>query len=150
MSEVFVARYVVIKHITVLHRNNKSIFIAAIESNIQSLKIPLTKGGEAFWLDSRTVAHVVENEESKVLELYALSVKLDASTLAASGAPIFIGTFLTASATNFRYVPRAGRLIFSDNVYADGSLETVKRQDGDWAGRGNSAFVYDSTYTRCV
>jgi hypothetical protein len=96
------------------------------------------------------VAHVVESEESKVLELYALSVKLDTSTFAALGAPILIGTFPTASATNFRYVSGAGRLIFSDNVYADGSLETVKKQDEDWAGRGNSAFVYDSTYTRCV
>jgi hypothetical protein len=134
-------------------RNHKSIFIAALESDVQPFKIPLTKGGEAFWLDSRTVAHVVENEKSKNLELYTLSVKFetqDASTLTVPENPILVGNFPTSTATNFQYVPGPGRLVFSDNVFADGNLTTVKDQEDKWENRGTSALVYDSTYERYV
>jgi hypothetical protein len=139
---------------SLLHiRNNKSIFIAALESKVQPLEIPLTKGGEAFWLDSRTVAHVVKHEESKNLELYALSVKYetqDASTLTLLDHPILVGSFPTSTATNFRYISGAGQLIFSDNVFPDGNLKTVKEQDDNWENRGTTALVYDSTYERYV
>jgi hypothetical protein len=134
-------------------RNNKSIFIAALESKIQPFEIPLTKGGETFWLDSRTVAHVVKNEEAKNLELYALSVKCetqDGSTLMASDPPVLVGSFPTSSATNFHYVSGTGQLVFSDQVFADGNLKTVKEQDDAWQNRGTSALVYDSTYERYV
>ena len=131
-------------------RNNKSIFIAPLESKVQPFEIPLTKGGEAFWLDSRTVAHVVKNEETKILELYALSVKFDDSSLTALDPPVLVGSFPTSSATNFKYVPGPGQLIFSDNVFPDGNLKTVKEQDDAWENRGTSALVYDSTYERYV
>jgi hypothetical protein len=94
------------------------------------------------------VAHVVKNEDSKNLELYALSVKLDESGLSAPDPQILVGSFPTGSATNFQYASGAGQLVFSDNVFADGNLTTVKEQDDTWQNRGNSAFVYDSTYER--
>jgi hypothetical protein len=149
---VLVARDAVTSLIVLLTavRNNKSIFIAPIDSKVQPLEIPFPKGGEAFWLDSRTIAHVVKNEESSFLELYALSVKLDASTLAASDNPILVGSFPTASASDFQYIAATGKLVFSDNLFADGNLETVKKQDELWADRGTSALVYDSTYIRYV
>lgn len=134
-----------------LSRNNNSIFIAPTESKVLPLEIPCPEGGEAFWLDSRTIAHVVENEEYKSLDIYGFSVKLDASNLTASSVlPIFIGSLPTTSATNFRYVSEARQLIFSDYVYADGNLNTVAKQDEKWANRGTSALVYDSMYIRCV
>ena len=48
-----------------LYRNNKSIYIAPIESTAQPFEIPLAKGGDAFWLDARTVAHAVDEGEGK-------------------------------------------------------------------------------------
>lgn len=134
--------------LTMIRSNNKSIFIVAIESKVQPFQIPLTKGGEVFWLDSRTLAHAVKNEESKNLELYALTVKHDASTLSTLDPPVLVGNFPTSSAANFQYVLGAGRLIFSDNVFSDGNLKTVKEQDDVWEKRGTSALVYDSTYER--
>ena len=72
----------------------------------------------------------------------------DHSTLTAPDPPILIGSFPTSSATNFKYVPGAKQLVFSDNVFADGNLTTVKEQDDAWQNRGTSALVYDSTYER--
>lgn len=110
----------------------------------------LAKGGEAFWLDNRTVAHVVEGDGN--LEIYALNVKFEnqggADVLSTPDLPVLIGTLPTKSATNFRYNIISGHLIFSDNVYADGNLTTVKEQDEAWESRGNTAFVYDKTYVR--
>lgn len=130
-------------------RNHKSIFIAPLESKAQPLAIPLAKGGEAFWLDARTVAHVVTNEESKKLELFALHVNYG-TELAAPGPPVLIASFPTSTATNFKYAYESGRLVFSDSVYPDGNLSTVKEQDEAWENRGTTALVYDSGYERYV
>jgi hypothetical protein len=43
---------------------------------------------------------------------------------------------------------KAGYLIFSDYVWPDGNLSTVKVQDDKWDKRGNSAYVYDKPYVR--
>ncbi|KAE9387920.1 alpha/beta-hydrolase [Gymnopus androsaceus JB14] len=61
--------------------------------------------------------------------------------------PALLGSFPTSSATNFRY-STDGFLVFSDSVYADGNLTTVKEQDEAWENRGTSALVYDHTYER--
>jgi hypothetical protein len=123
-----------------------------LESKVPPLEIPLAKGGEAFWLDSRTVAHVVESEEDKKLHLYSLTLKFETEScetvLANLEPPTLIGIFPTSSATNFRYSSASGNLVFSDYVYADGNISSVKMQDDAWNNRGTSALVYDSTYTR--
>lgn len=127
-------------------RNHKSLYLVPVESTAQPLEIPLAKGGQAFWLDSRTIAHVVPNEESKSQDLYAISVRFD--TEAAVTAPKHISSFPTPSSNHFQYVPSSGRLVFSDEVYDDGNLTSVKDGDKAWENRGTTAFVYDDTYVR--
>jgi hypothetical protein len=134
-------------------RNKKSIFITPLEPGVQPLHIPLAEGGDAFWLDSRTVAHVVKTGEgkNKRQEIYALSIefKTDAvGTLDTVNPPTFIGALPTSSAANFRYSRIAGYLVFSDYVYPDGNLTVVKEKDDEWENRGTTALVYDSGYPR--
>jgi hypothetical protein len=140
------------------HRNEKSIFLASLQSKIPPLQIPLEKGGTAFWLDSRTVAHVLESGEDKdkKLELYALSVSAHTDSdghptnesIRTIDGPVLVGTFPTTTAANFRYSLASGLLVFSDYVYPDGNLNTVKEQDEAWENRGTTALVYDSGYER--
>ena len=112
----------------------------------------LAKGGEAFWLNSRTVAHVFEEDDA--LALYAINIRFEAESegnpgvLSTSLTPLLIGKFPTKSATNFRYSAGSGYLVFSAYVYSDGNLTAVKDHDKAWETRGNSAFVYDTTYER--
>lgn len=135
-----------------MNRNIKSFFIAPVESKVQPLEVPLPDGGEVFWLDTRTVAHVVKGKESDKLELYALSFKFKPENEPAIQqnveSSVLLGGFPTSTATNFYYVPRSGHLIFSDYVYADGNLTSVREQDDAWENRGNSALVYDTPYER--
>lgn len=131
-------------------RNKKSLVVVPIESTVQPLEIPLADGGEAFWLDSRTIAHAVKNSKSEVLDLYALSINFvrGNTALAASEVPTFVGSFPTDTATNFHYTLSTGQLVFSDYVWSDGNLTSVKEQDDAWENRGNTALVYDETYER--
>ncbi|KAI4523986.1 alpha/beta-hydrolase [Schizophyllum commune Loenen D] len=129
-------------------KNKKSIFVAPVEDlSFKPLKISL-KGGEAFWLDKRTVGHVFEGE-NKILSFYAIDITFSSpSSLTTPDTPTFIGTFPTSSAANFVYSPEARRLVFSAEVYEDGDLMTVNEQDREWEERGNTAFVYDAPYVR--
>ncbi|KAJ7175992.1 Alpha/Beta hydrolase protein [Mycena filopes] len=129
-------------------KNAKSVYLAPLESTIKPLEIPLAKGGEAFWLDSRTIGHAVEDDGN--LDLYAIDLKFEANEADAFSAepPTLIGSFPTTSATNFQYSAGISTLIFSDNVYADGNLSSVKEQDEAWEDRGNVAMVFDETYER--
>ena len=136
-------------------RNYKSIFIAPIESTIQPVEVPLASGGEAFWLDSRTIAHAVDEGEGKdkVKALYSWSVKYEtegsgATVLSTPESPALIGKFPTSSVGNFRFNGKSDYLVFSDYVYPDGDLTTVKKQDERWENRGDSAFVYDEPFER--
>ena len=134
-------------------RNNKAIYIAPVEATVEPLEIPLANGGQAFWLTPRVVAHVVPNEETKVQDLYVISVEFetessDKAKIATPDPPVLIGSFPTSTSDNFRYVPRSGVLVFSDYVYEDGELRAVKEGDEAWEGRGNTALVYDETYVR--
>lgn len=97
------------------------------------------------------MAYVVESEQ-KNLEIFALDVLYQPSTndsaaVLSANAPILLGSFPTTSASNFRY-STDGYLVFSDSVYSDGNLTTVKEQDEAWENRGNTALVYDRTYER--
>ncbi|KAJ3932308.1 MAG: Alpha/Beta hydrolase protein [Lentinula lateritia] len=132
-------------------KNHKSIYVAPLESTVKPFKLPLVEGGEAFWLNGRTLAYVVESEQ-KNLEIFALDVLYQPSTndsaaVLSANAPILLGSFPTTSASNFRY-STDGYLVFSDSVYSDGNLTTVKEQDEAWENRGNTALVYDRTYER--
>lgn len=133
-------------------KNENSIHVTPLESTTKPLDIPLPKGGEAFWLNSRTIAHVVEEDEA--LTIYALDIKFETETegnpglLSTPEPPLLIGKFPTKSATNFRYSASSGYLVFSTYVYSDGNLTAVKEHDEAWESRGNSAFVYDTTYER--
>ncbi|KAG2010138.1 dipeptidyl-peptidase 5 [Coprinopsis cinerea AmutBmut pab1-1] len=128
-------------------RNYKSLFVIALDcDNVKPLQIPqLEKGGDAFWLASRTIATVVEGSDGS--ELYALDITFETS-LHTSGEPQLIGRFPTKTPANFRFNPHSSFLVFSDYVYEDGNLTTVNRQDEAWENRGNSAYVYDATYER--
>jgi len=59
-----------------------------------------------------------------------------------------IGSIPSSTASNFRFNPTTGILVFSAYVYPDGDLKTVSDQDREWEERGNSALVYDETYVR--
>jgi hypothetical protein len=121
---------------------------------VEPLEIQLTKGGQAFWLAPRVIAHVVSNEQTKVQDIYAISVQFetesssDKAKIATPDPPVLIGSFPTSTSDNFRYIPESGVLVFSDSVYDDGELKAVKEGDELWEGRGNTAFVYDETYAR--
>ncbi|KDQ62499.1 hypothetical protein JAAARDRAFT_30397 [Jaapia argillacea MUCL 33604] len=132
-------------------KNNKFIYIASVESTIKPLEIPLANGGQAFWLDSRTIGHVTSASEGKPQELYAISVKYEADTDAfdVPPPPALVGAFPTGtSPSNFRYSAKAGQLVFSDYVYEDGNLTAVKEHDEAWEKRGTTALVYDDTFVR--
>ena len=135
-----------------MDRNYKSISIASLESAAQPVAVPLTHGGETFWLDERTIGLVVSGSidgDSKVASLFAISVRFTGgSPDAAADPPLLLGQFPTASPSNFRYAAKAGLLIFSDNVYEDGELTRVLENDRLWDERGNTALVYDNTYER--
>jgi hypothetical protein len=131
-------------------RNSKSIYIAPIESTTQPLEIPLANGGEAFWLDARTIAHAVGEGEGKekVVALYALSVKYETESINTPDSPVLIGKFPTDSATNFIYNGKSDYLVFSDNLYEDGDINAVKKHDEEWENRGNTAYVFEETFDR--
>lgn len=136
-----------------LARNNKSIFLAPIESAARPLEISLANGGEVFWLDTRTVAHAVAegDDKNKVIALYAMSVKYEAEQsefVSVPAAPVLLGKFPTSTATNFRFNSHSGVLAFSDYVYEDGNLTSVKEQDEAIVNAGYNAYVFDNTYER--
>ncbi|KAG6842004.1 hypothetical protein C0991_004495 [Blastosporella zonata] len=133
-------------------KNKKSLVVSPIESSVKPLEIELDKGGEAFWIKSRTVAHVVEGEDG--LEIYALDINFQTASqgqvgvLQTANAPVLIAKLPNKSATNFRYSTISSHLVFSDYVYPDGNLTSVAKQDEAYESRGNSAYVYDTTYER--
>jgi hypothetical protein len=97
-----------------------------------------------FWLDSRTLARVTENDGIQKLE--AFRVHTANHTLSS---PTLIGGLPKgASANNFRYSSDGGILVFSAPVFSDYDLATVAEQDKAHEERGTSAYVFDDTYVR--
>jgi hypothetical protein len=131
-------------------RNHKSVFVALVASTINPVEFPLANGGDAFWLDSRTIGYVAADEETKTVGLYSLSVHFTNVNLevATSGPPSLMGKFPTVSPSSFRYTAKAVVLVFSDNVYEYGGLIKVPDNDEKWQDRGDTALVYDDTYER--
>lgn len=86
---------------------------------------------------------VVESKDGSDLYAYDLNLEL--------GLPVphyKIGSIPSTTASNFRFNPTSGILVFSSYVYSDGDLKTVRDHDKEWEERGNSALVYDTTYVR--
>ncbi|KAF8964345.1 Alpha/Beta hydrolase protein [Flammula alnicola] len=133
-------------------KNKKSVFVVSLESDGKAVQIPLEKAGESFWISQNTFAQVVEGDENS--EIYAFDVALDnlggesdedSASYTSQG---LIATIPSKTASNFRYNPDTGNLVFSAYVYPDGNLSTVAEQDKQWEERGNTALVYDETYER--
>ena len=112
----------------------------------------MEKGGDTFWLSSRTIANVIQGAEDT--EIYALDLVLKSFSnktnegTEAYTSPVLIGKIPSKTAGNYRYNANTGNLVFSAYVYPDGNLSTVAEQDKAWDERGNTALVYDSTYVR--
>lgn len=139
-------------------RTNKTIYIAPLEATTTPIEFPIINGGEAFWLDSRTLAHVVEEN------IYAVSLEYEIapnSLVKVPRAPYLVGSFPSGSSpSNFKFtgtrkLGTAGPdgsiqhiLVFSAKVYDDYNLTSVKEKDAAWEARGTSALVYDELYVR--
>ena len=83
--------------------------------------------------------------------LYSWSVKFEtegSSMLSTPENPVLIGKFPTATVSNFRFNGKSDFLVFSDNVFPDGDITTVKKQDEEWENRGDTAYTYDETFER--
>jgi hypothetical protein len=103
-----------------IFRTHKSIYIAPLKANAASTQFPSIKDGDTFWLDSRTLGHVVTAKEGKRQELYAVSLEYkDESVSLASDASVLVGTFPTSGLANFKYSAANGTLVFSAYVWPD-------------------------------
>jgi hypothetical protein len=131
------------------YRNKKSIYVVSLNSSASAHEVELANGGDAFWLDSRTIAHVVPEEGSKAQTILALPVIADAQSISVSDSRDTIGSFPPCTgASDFIYSPEAKTLVFGAYVYHDRDLNTIKKQDDEYEDRGNTAKVYDKTYPR--
>ncbi|KAG9222281.1 hypothetical protein CCMSSC00406_0006578 [Pleurotus cornucopiae] len=92
-------------------------------------ELVLGERDSVFWLDSRTIAHVVhiETEESpyEQYDLKALSLDLKDSSDGDAGylrvlSSSLIATLPTLGASDFQYLPQAQRLVFYDQISKDG------------------------------
>jgi len=126
---------------------SKKIHITSLVDIVPSAQLPFLEGGEAFWLDSRTLAHVVTKGADQ--ELYAVPLEYSSSAPVNLAKPVLIGTIPAASeATNFKFSPPS-TLLFSATVYEDADVNTVAVQDEAWEQRGNSALIYDEVNVHC-
>lgn len=102
------------------------------------------EGSTVFWLDSRTLARVTENDGIQKLEAFSID-----KTNHELSSPALIGELPKgASADNFRYSLDGGILVFSAPVFSDYDLASVAEQDKAYEERGTSAYVFDNTYVR--
>ncbi|KAG8679480.1 hypothetical protein FRC08_016957, partial [Ceratobasidium sp. 394] len=106
-------------------KTNKTIYILPLQSRVSPVELPLFKGGNAFWLDDRTVAHVRPGSDPKsAQELYAVSVEYTTETTVTPESPVHVGTLPNAPLSNFKY-SKSGALVFSAYVYDDFNLSSV-------------------------
>ncbi|KAH0832030.1 Alpha/Beta hydrolase protein [Lanmaoa asiatica] len=130
-------------------KTHKSLAVTPIVAGSDPFNLSLPNGGDAFWLDARTIAHVVETgpDKEKKQELFAIPVVFTGKAISV-GDPIPVGSFPVTTAADFRYAQSTGVLVFSAYVYSDGDLNAVKANDEKYNNRGNTALVYDETFER--
>ncbi|KAG8985531.1 hypothetical protein FRB90_004650, partial [Tulasnella sp. 427] len=145
-------------------KTNKTIYISPLDATVSPIEFPLVNGGEAFWLDSRTLAHVVnENVYAVTLEYNATALTTGSySFVQVPRPPYLVGSFPAGSGvTNFKFTGTKKvqaspeqkdelqhLLVFSAKVYPDYNLTAVKEHDDEWENRGNSAMVFDQLFVR--
>jgi hypothetical protein len=135
---------------------NKTIYIAPLQSTVIPPKLPFVVGGDAFWLDDRTIGHVVEgkgdNKDSQELWAVSLTYSTEPSSeslVTVQDPPVHIGSFpSTTKLTNFKFSPGASVLVFSAYTFDDFDLTAVKELDSAWDNRGTTAMVYDELFIR--
>jgi hypothetical protein len=91
---------------------------------VSPIEFPVLKDGDVFWLDSRTLGHVVPGKDGKPQELFAVSLKYEAESITfAPDSPVSIGTFPTSGLANFKYSAESATLVFSAYVWPDVNRE---------------------------
>ncbi|KAF8507380.1 Alpha/Beta hydrolase protein [Hysterangium stoloniferum] len=124
------------------------VYVAPLQENPASNGGFLSlSAGDAFWLDARTLGHVVPTKDGKIQEIYAVSVKYDDGVVT-SGSSTLVGSFPTCGLSNFKYNAKGAALVFSVYVWPDTNLTSIKQQDDAYESRGTTALVYDRTYVR--
>lgn len=104
------------------------------------------EGSAVFWLDSRTLARVTENDGVQKLEAFNIDTSKHKAELSP---PTTIGELPKgAGADNFQYTLDGGILVFSSYVYPDYNLSTIVEQDKAHEERGTTAYVFDDTFVR--
>jgi hypothetical protein len=134
-------------------KTTKIIRITPLQSTVDVSKLPSLDPGEVFWLDDRTLGHVIEGkgDNTGVQELWAVPLEYDdVNSLFHIATPsAFVGSFpSTTELQNFKFSTKASVLVFSASTYGDFDLTTVKQLDTHWENRGTSAMVYDGLFTR--
>lgn len=100
-------------------RNEKNILVFPIRPSSASDQFASIPEGEAVWLDSDTIGHIVVNEEAKVQELHVVPIKRESNGAVSTEASSLIGKFPLSDLGNFKYSPQAGALVFSAYVWPD-------------------------------
>ncbi|KAG8968683.1 hypothetical protein FRC03_006430 [Tulasnella sp. 419] len=139
-------------------KTTKTIYIAPLDSTDTPVEFPVVTGGEAFWLDDRTLAHVVGDQ------VYAVSLEYKtkpSSSLTTPKPPYLVGRFPSGtSPSNFKFTGTKKvhttnaqedvehLLVFSAQVYDDYNLTAIKERDELWKNRDTDALVFDEVYVR--
>lgn len=125
------------------YRTTKTVHLFSLDFHLPAATID---GLGVFWIDSRSLIRVKEDEGVQTLEV--LEVTVNKNNLTVSPPKIIGALPKSASADNFLYSQEAGILAFSAAVYDDYDLHTVSSQDEVHATRGTSAYVFDETFVR--
>ena len=125
------------------YRTTKTVYLFSLDFHLPAATI---NGLGVFWIDSRSLIRVIEDDGVQTLEVLEVTVNKNSLTVSA---PKIIGALpKSASADNFLYSQEAGILVFSAAVYDDHDIHAVSSHDEVHATRGTSAYVFDETFVR--
>ncbi|KZP01037.1 alpha/beta-hydrolase [Calocera viscosa TUFC12733] len=126
---------------------NSTIYITSLDPVGLPATFPVLNGGDAFWLNDRTLAHIVTESNGQAVYAISLTYTADPQSLAPTS-PVFVGHLPPSTASNFKY--KSGVLVFSAYTWEDGDLFDTPKLDKERSkeGSGTSARVYNSGYPR--
>lgn len=78
-------------------RTDKKILVVPLIDRAPLATFPALEGSVAFWLDSRTICHVVTAEASDDQELFAVGLKFSDDKVLELSEPVLIGKLPSAS-----------------------------------------------------
>lgn len=85
-----------------LYRTTKQILVIPLVEGAPTTQFPVTlQGSVAFWLDSRTICHVVTAEASDEQELFAIRATLSNDKALAADHPLSIGKLPPAASARY-------------------------------------------------